>query len=133
MFLYRIQGELMHFLIDADLPRSTAALVISYGHTAHDVRDLGMRHAKDPDIAAYAQREGLCLVSADWGFSDIRHFPPDQYHGIVVLGLPPHATGAQTLDVLRLLLEQPDVIEHLPRRLAIVEPSRIRLRPPIDP
>jgi len=83
----------MDFLVDADLPRNTAALLISYSHGAVDVRDVGMRHAKDPEIAAYALRERLCLLSADWGFSDIRHFPPEQYHGIVVLGLPVHATG----------------------------------------
>ena len=121
----------MRFLIDADLPRNTAPLLISYGHSAADVRDLGMRHAKDPEIAAYAQQQGLCLVSADWGFSDIRHFPPEQYHGIVVLGLPEHATGKDTLEVLRVLLERPEIVDQLPGRLAVVEKRRIRLRPPL--
>ncbi len=27
------------FLVDASLPRATSALVVSYGHTATDVRD----------------------------------------------------------------------------------------------
>ncbi|MFI5378620.1 MAG: DUF5615 family PIN-like protein [Tepidisphaerales bacterium] len=121
----------MRFLIDADLPRDTSLLLSSYGHIAADVRDLGMRQAKDPEVAAYAQREGMCLVSADWGFSDIRRFPPQQYHGIVVLGLPEHATGKETLDVLRVLLERPEIIDRLPGRLAIVEKGRIRLRPPL--
>src|SRR5205809_2874327 len=111
----------MQFLIDADLPRDTATLLASYGHVAVDVRDIGMGSAEDPEIARYAQQQGLCILSADWGFSDIRTFPPQDYDGIVVIGLPAHATGAQLLEVLRVLLERPDVIALLPRRLAIVE------------
>ncbi len=119
----------MRFLIDADLPRETAALLASYGHVAVDVRDIGMRSAEDPDIANYAKQHGLCILTADWGFSDIRIFPPPDYAGIVVLGLPAHATGAQLLDVLRVLLERPDLVALLPGRLAVVETSRVRLRP----
>lgn len=43
----------MRFLIDADLPRSTKALLEKYSHEAIDVRDIGLRHAKDPVIARY--------------------------------------------------------------------------------
>src|SRR5437016_5368628 len=119
----------MRFLIDADLPRDTATLLASYGHVAIDVRDIGMRSAEDPEIASYARQNGLCILTGDWGFSDIRMFPPADYAGIVVIGLPAHATGPQLLDVLRVLLERPDLIALLPARLAIVEKSRVRLRP----
>jgi predicted nuclease of predicted toxin-antitoxin system len=53
----------MRFLVDEDLPRSTDDLLRRYGHVAVDVRDIGLRGAKDAQIAAYAQREELCLVS----------------------------------------------------------------------
>lgn len=56
----------MRFLIDADLPRDTAAFVASYGHVGIDVRDVGMRHAEDSEIAAYAIQNGLCIVTVDW-------------------------------------------------------------------
>jgi hypothetical protein len=36
-----------NFLIDASLPRPTAALVTSHGHSAIDVRDIGMATAPD--------------------------------------------------------------------------------------
>ena len=107
----------MCFLIDADLPRNASALLGAY-HTAADIRDLGMRRSTGPEIAAYAQRERLCLLTADWGFSDIRQFPPEQYHGIVILGLAEHSTGSDTLEVLRVLLEQPAIANELPGRLA---------------
>jgi predicted nuclease of predicted toxin-antitoxin system len=120
----------MRFLIDADLPRDTAALLASYGHVGIDVRDIGMRQSKDSEIAEYALRQGLCILTGDWGFSDIRIYPPPNYAGIVVIGLPVHSTGAMILGTLRLLLEDANLISLLPRRLAIVEKNRVRLRPP---
>jgi predicted nuclease of predicted toxin-antitoxin system len=120
----------MRFLIDADLPRDTSALLASYGHVGIDVRDIGMRHAKDPGVASYASQNGLCIATADWGFSDIRVYPPERYPGIVVIGLPPHATRPVILGTFAYLLDRPDVVAILPGRLAIVEKNRIRLRPP---
>jgi len=46
----------MRFLVDADLPRSTASVLASFGHQAPDVRDVGMREADDPTIAAYTPK-----------------------------------------------------------------------------
>jgi len=68
----------MRFVIDADLPRDVVARLASYGHVGIDVRDIGMRRAEDPEIAAYALKNGLCLLTGDWGFSDIRIYPPDR-------------------------------------------------------
>ncbi|MGH7452396.1 MAG: DUF5615 family PIN-like protein, partial [bacterium] len=84
----------MRFLIDADLPRTAGDVARRHGHEAIDVRDIGMRSAKDPKIAKYAQADGLCLVSGDYGFADLRKYPPDQYAGIVVLYVPSTATAA---------------------------------------
>ena len=78
----------MRFLIDADLPRSTKPLLEKHGHKAVDVRDIGLRHAKDPVIARYAFDHPACLITGDFGFADIRNYPPENYHGIVVLELP---------------------------------------------
>jgi len=47
----------MRFLIDEDLPRSTGDLLRRYGHEAVDVRDIGIRGAKDSQIATYAQKK----------------------------------------------------------------------------
>ena len=119
----------MRFLIDASLPRSTAGLATSLGDDAVDVRDLGMGGASDPDIAAYAQNQQLCLLTRDYDFADIRNYPPDQYYGLVVIELPPTATVAVILELVEALLRQRNVVALLPGRLAIVEPGRVRLRP----
>jgi predicted nuclease of predicted toxin-antitoxin system len=83
----------MRFLIDADLPRSAGDIARRHGYETVDVRDIGLRTTKDPKIAQYAQTDGLCLISGDYGFADIRNYPPDQYAGIVVLYVPSTATA----------------------------------------
>jgi predicted nuclease of predicted toxin-antitoxin system len=118
----------MHFLIDADLPRSVGDLIRSNGHEATDVRDIGLRSALDTTIAQHAQREGWCLLTGDFDFSDIRRYPPADYAGIVVLVIPPMVTSLYITQLLAMFLQQRDVIEQLPGKLAIVEAGRVRLR-----
>ena len=119
----------MRFLVDADLPRSAKPLLEKFGHEAIDVRDIGLRNAKDPVIARYAQDHQACLLTGDFGFADIRNYPPETYYGIVVLELPRDATAAFILHLIEKILRQSEVLARLPRRLAIVEAGRIRLRP----
>jgi predicted nuclease of predicted toxin-antitoxin system len=120
----------MRFLIDADLPRPTADLIGRMAHEAVDVRDIGLGAAKDPQIAAYAQANRLCLLTGDFDFSDIREYPPEDYSGLVVLTLPENANRDMILRLIESFLRQTDVLRRLPGRLAIVEFGRIRLRPP---
>ena len=119
----------MRFLIDADLPRSLGPLISSYGQEAIDSRDVGLRSAKDPEIATYIRREGLCLLTGDWGFSDIRAYPPERYAGIVVLQLPRNANAGYVAHLVESLLQRDDLIPALKGKLAIVEAGRVRLRP----
>lgn len=118
-----------NFLIDASLPRPTAALVASHGHAATDVRDIGMATASDPQIATHAQANQLILLTKDQDFGNILDYPPDQYHGIAVVDPPAHAGRAAVLALVEQLLQQKDVVDNLPGRLAIIQPGRIRLRP----
>ena len=119
----------VRFLIDADLPRSTKTLLEKFSHEAIDVRDIGLGSAKDSVIARYAQDHQACLLTGDFGFADIRNYPPETYHGIVVLEFPRDATAAFILHLIEEILRQSEVLARLPRKLAIVEASRIRLRP----
>ena len=79
----------MKFLVDEDLPRSTATVLQEIGYEAVDVRDVGLRGASDEQIAGYAKANNLCLITADGGFANIRQYPPADYAGLVVLDLPP--------------------------------------------
>lgn len=119
----------MEFLIDADLPRPTAEVIRLKGHQARDVRDAGLGSAPDEAIAEYAKANGLCLITGDFDFADIRRYPPENYAGLAVLGLPENANREFILQLVKAFLDHPEIIAQLPGRLAIVEPGRIRLRP----
>jgi predicted nuclease of predicted toxin-antitoxin system len=118
----------MRFLIDEDLPRSTDSLLRQHGHEAIDIRDTGLRGASDADIAAYAQKHGLCLLSGDVGFADIRNYPPEKYSGVVVLHLPAKATSSTILTLLQSLLAQTEIVNQLKGKLAVIERGRVRIR-----
>ena len=90
----------MHFLVDASLPRSAAALLQKMGHLTADVRDIGLRAATDEVVASHAQRNQQTLVTRDFDFADIRNYPPADYAGIVVLALPDDATASQVVKLL---------------------------------
>ncbi|MBW8049560.1 MAG: hypothetical protein FVQ77_04325 [Cytophagales bacterium] len=118
----------MRFLIDEDLPRSTSDLLQRYGHQATDVRDIGLRGVKDTQIASYAKSKGLCILTGDSDFGDIRNYQPSQYNGIVVLGIPRDSTAMFILNLLEGLLKQDKVVTEMGGKLLIVEPGRIRVR-----
>jgi predicted nuclease of predicted toxin-antitoxin system len=118
----------MRFLVDEDLPRSTKILLQQQGYEAVDVRDIGLRGASDAIIIAYAQTHGLCLLSSDLGFADIRNYPPAKYSGIVILRLPAKATSSTILTLLEKILLQTEIISQLSGKLAIVESDRVRIR-----
>ena len=118
----------MRFLVDEGLPRSTGDLLRRYEYEAVDVRDIGLRGTKDAQIAAYAQSDGLCLVTGDFDFSDIRNYPPQEYAGLVVLKLPRTATASFILNLLESFLQQEDLVAQMPGKLAIVEAGRVRIR-----
>jgi len=119
----------MKILIDADLPRPTADLLRSLGHDATDVRDVGLGAAPDERIAEYAQRHGLCLVTGDFDFADVRVYPPENYSGLVVFAFPDDANRDRILRLVRAVFEEESILRQLPGRLAIAEPGRVRLRP----
>ncbi len=118
----------MRFLVDEDLPSSTDSLLRQHGHEAIDVRDMELRGATDAEIATYAQKHGLYLLSGDMGFADIRNYPPGKYSGVVVLRLPAKATSSTILTLLESLLVQAEIVNQLKGKLAIVERGRVRIR-----
>ena len=118
----------MRFLIDEDLPRSLSDLIRRYGHEPTDVRDTGLKGAKDAQIAAYAQKQGLCLITGDFDFADIRNYPPAKYKGIVVLSLPKNATGVFIINLADGFLRQSKVVLDVSGKLVIVEAGCIRVR-----
>jgi predicted nuclease of predicted toxin-antitoxin system len=119
----------MRFLVDASMPRSSAVVLRQMGHDAVDVRDIGMRSAKDELIAAHARSNQQALITRDSDFGNIRNYPPADYSGIVVLQLPDDATAAQVLRLMETFVRREDWLSRLEGRLATIEVWRVRFRP----
>ena len=122
----------MLFFVDANLPRSVTALLIGLGHQVEFARDAGFGSATDIEIAAHVRETRAVLLTRDLDFGDVRRYPPDDYGGIVVLRLPDDMIAGDIVHVLERFLREPVFVERLPGRLAIVEPNRVRFRPPLN-
>ena len=110
-------------MIQATAPTTTAPTT--------DVRDIGLGTSPDLDIAERARLNQLAIISVDQDFGNVLLFPPADYSGIVVIEPPDGATVAFLLLLVEQFLNDAKVMANLPGRLIIVEPGRIRARPPI--
>ena len=61
----------MKFLIDEDVPRSTADTIRDLGYEVLDVRDVGLRGTPDKIILEKAIQDFMIIVTADVGFSGL--------------------------------------------------------------
>ena len=74
----------MRCKIDEHLPLEIKDLLVQHQHDSVMVAEQGMAGCIDPDLAQVCQKEGRALLTLDLDFSDIRTYPPEDYHGIVV-------------------------------------------------
>ncbi|HAX24549.1 MAG TPA: hypothetical protein DEU95_02950 [Chloroflexi bacterium] len=120
------------FLIDEDMPRSTARVLREAGYAAEDVRDVGLRGHSDADVFAYAQEHSFTVITADLGFANPLTYPLGSHAGIVVVRVPNEVSVARLNDELARALEELRN-EELAGLLVIVEPGRMRIRRPPGP
>jgi hypothetical protein len=80
----------------------------------------------DPDVAQVCLKESRSLLTLDLDFSDIRTYPPEDYHGIVVFrpAIQNITTLVRLTTRLLALMER----EPLVGCLWIVEDNRVRIR-----
>ncbi len=116
------------FLVDEDMPRSTARLRAE-GHVAEDVRDVGLRGHSDDEVFQRAQEASAILVTADKGFTNTLKYPVGSHAGILVARIPDEVpTDKLNEEILRALGDLEG--EEIAGALLIVEIGRTRLRRP---
>jgi predicted nuclease of predicted toxin-antitoxin system len=76
----------LKFLMDADMPRSSAQVIRNMGFDVEDVRDIGMRAAKDREIIDYALINERIIVTRDTDFGEVLRYP--KHPGAIILRLP---------------------------------------------
>ena len=118
----------MRVKVDEDLPRAVAALLVDAGHDAVTVLGEHLGGAQDEALWPVVQREQRLLVTADKGFGDIRHYPPDTHHGIIVVR--PRENGIGPLvGLIHSLLATCD-LDDLTGRVVVVTPGGVRIHKP---
>ena len=118
----------MRFLVDADLPPAVVAILQAAGHDASYVPDVFPPKTPDPVVAAYARETERCVVTRDFGFSDLRRYAPREHYGIIVLTVPPEGGTRYILNLINEVLARLPELQPFSGKLLIVEPGRIRIR-----
>ena len=77
----------MKFKLDENIPMEAAALLNDAQHDAVTVADQGMSGEQDPRVIDACLDEERVLITLDLDFADVRAYPPEQFHGIMVLRL----------------------------------------------
>jgi len=114
------------FLIDANMPRSSTEVMRSYGFDVEDVRDIGMRAAKDEEIIQYALETRRIIVTRDTDFGEVLRYP--NHPGAVIFRLPNNYTSFEIKKIMEEFLESIKSAE-LSNAIFIVELGRYRRRP----
>ena len=116
----------MKFKIDENLPTELATLLGNAGHDADTVHDEGIAGSPDPMVIAACRAEQRCLITLDLDFSDMRAYPPEDLHGLIVLRL----RTQDRIHVLEVAARMIPLLESEPlnKRLWIVEEERVRIR-----
>jgi len=114
------------FKFDENLPSDLGALLRADGQDAHSVHDEDLRGADDSSIAKVCQAEQRILITLDLDFADITTYPPQDYHGIIVLRLVRQDRDTVLAMIPRILALLRT--ETIAQRLWIVDETRTRIR-----
>lgn len=116
----------MSFLTDENIPRNVIDMLRDMGHEMLDVREQRMDGAPDSEVAGLARDERRVLVTLDMDFSNILHYPPGDYAGVIVLRVPKPTRHrvAVTLKEFLAAVKETDIEQSL----IIVEPGSYRIR-----
>jgi predicted nuclease of predicted toxin-antitoxin system len=117
------------FLLDANMPRSSMAVMESRGHMAEHVSDVGLGHADDSTLFRRARVSNAVLVTRDLDFADIRRYPPAEHAGIIVVRVPDDWGASRITGLLGSFLDMTGLVAQMPGHLAILDPRQARFRP----
>lgn len=115
----------LKFLLDADMPRSSAEVIRRIGYEVEDVRDIGMRAAKDKEIIEYALKNNRIIVTRDTDFGEVLRYP--EHPGAIIFRLPYAFTSKEINERLEEFFKSVNE-EEIRETITIVELSRFRRR-----
>jgi predicted nuclease of predicted toxin-antitoxin system len=118
---------MLKFVIDEDMPRSTAKVLRTKDYVALDVRDSGLRGKSDDEIFKFAQKEKAVILTGDLGFGNLLRFPIGSHAGIVIAHFPNEVSTSELNNQIIKAFEHLSEIDFT-GNLIIIEPGRARIR-----
>ena len=118
---------MLKFLIDEDIPRSTAKVLTDRGYKVLDVRDCNLRGEVDEEVFRFAQKEKAILLTGDLGFGNLLRFPVGKHSGVVIARFPNEISASQLNNQI---IKAFDTLaeKDFDKNLIILEPGKIRIR-----
>lgn len=110
------------------MPRSTAKALYEAGYEALDVRDVGLRGAKDREILAYAFQNKMTIITADVGFGNLAYLGPVEHSGIILLRLSSELPVKTVNEILLSALSNLSSGE-ITGSIVVVDQDKVRIRP----
>lgn len=118
---------MLKFVIDEDMPRSTARTLKAEGFEALDVRDCGLRGQSDEEVFKFAQREKAIILTGDMGFANLLRYPVGSHVGIVIAHFPNEMSTSELNGQITKAVSNLTETD-FKGNLIILEPGRIRIR-----
>ena len=116
----------MKFKVDENLPAEIRDDLRDIGHDADLVSDEGLTGAPDEVLLEHVRREKRILLTLDKGIADVRSYPPNHYHGVVVFRPATSGRGTVLFFVRRHL---PALLQlEVDGRLLVVTDRSVRIR-----
>ncbi|MBI4288813.1 MAG: DUF5615 family PIN-like protein [Chloroflexi bacterium] len=116
-------------LLDENISPQVAVRLRQFGFDVVHVREVNLRGHEDSEIMDFASRAGLCLVTLDADFSDIRNYPLGSHKGIIRLKLR-FASSTVVVNVLLSLLSKLASTPVEKGLLVVSDASRYRVKLP---
>ena len=118
---------MLKFLVDEDMPRSTARILQNKGFNVLDVRDCGLKGKSDEQVFKFAQDEEAVILTGDLGFGNLLKFPLGSHSGVVIAHFPNEVSTAELNHQISTGMENLAEKE-FKGNLIILEPGKIRIR-----
>ena len=116
----------MRLKIDENIGLSVKDFLNDLGHDCHSVFDEGIEGGPDKTLAEICRTEHRHLLTLDLDFADIIEYPPNLYHGFIVLRLGSQFPN-RIISRLEEVLSELNSLQ-LKGHLIIVDKDKIRMR-----
>ncbi len=116
----------MRILADECVFRVTTETLRHAGHGVSTAQELLLAGQADDTVLAAAFDGGYVFLTNDMHFSNILIYPPNQYHGIIVLKIRPRTQQKVHAALLRFLTGKEQL--ELDGTLVIVDHNKYRIR-----